>query len=229
MGVLEDAIREHLDLRRQHGAAEDELRDQEAEALGPARREDEPEPEPFAGGDALPEPSEEPTRLVEAPPPDETDMPFDGATEGDTTFERDERPGPEPVLEDEPFVSDETMVLAEPLPEPEPLVEDEPVREEPDVEETVVEEPVLEEPVVEETVVEEPVVEEPVTEVGSPFDEPFADEPEAGEEPPPAVPPSGSEDEGEDVLEETPDFLSETPEHDRLWFEQKPPRDFDFD
>ena len=32
----------------------------------------------------------------------------------------------------------------------------------------------------------------------------------------------------EDVLEETPDFLQETPEHDRLWFEQKPPRDFDF-
>ena len=31
------------------------------------------------------------------------------------------------------------------------------------------------------------------------------------------------------MLEETPDFLQETPEHDRLWFEQKPPRDFDFD
>ena len=33
----------------------------------------------------------------------------------------------------------------------------------------------------------------------------------------------------EDVLEETPDFLQETPEHERLWFEQRPPRDFDFD
>ena len=32
-----------------------------------------------------------------------------------------------------------------------------------------------------------------------------------------------------DVLEDTPDFLQQTPEHDRLWFEQKPPRDFDFD
>jgi hypothetical protein len=32
----------------------------------------------------------------------------------------------------------------------------------------------------------------------------------------------------EDVLEETPDFLRETPEQDRLWFEQRPPRDFDF-
>jgi hypothetical protein len=33
----------------------------------------------------------------------------------------------------------------------------------------------------------------------------------------------------EDVLEETPDFLEEAPEDDRLWFEQKPPKDFDFD
>ena len=37
------------------------------------------------------------------------------------------------------------------------------------------------------------------------------------------------DDEEPDVLEDTPDFLQETPEHDRLWFEQKPPRDFDFD
>jgi hypothetical protein len=34
---------------------------------------------------------------------------------------------------------------------------------------------------------------------------------------------------GEDVLEETPEFLQDTPDHDRLWFEQRPPRDFDFD
>jgi hypothetical protein len=33
----------------------------------------------------------------------------------------------------------------------------------------------------------------------------------------------------EDVLEETPEFLEETPESDRLWFEQRPPKDFDFD
>lgn len=32
----------------------------------------------------------------------------------------------------------------------------------------------------------------------------------------------------DDVLEATPDFLEETPEHDRLWFEQKEPKDFDF-
>lgn len=39
MGVLEDAIREHLDLKRRHGASDEELNRQEAEALGPARRE----------------------------------------------------------------------------------------------------------------------------------------------------------------------------------------------
>ena len=33
----------------------------------------------------------------------------------------------------------------------------------------------------------------------------------------------------EDVLEDTPDFLEESPEDDQLWFEQKPPKDFDFD
>lgn len=32
----------------------------------------------------------------------------------------------------------------------------------------------------------------------------------------------------DDPLEATPDFLEETPEHDRLWFEQKPPKDFEF-
>ncbi len=39
------------------------------------------------------------------------------------------------------------------------------------------------------------------------------------------APPEGQD---EDVLEETPEFLQDTPEHDRLWFEQRPPKDFDF-
>jgi hypothetical protein len=39
MGVLEEAIRDHLALKRRHGAADEELRRQEAEALGAARRE----------------------------------------------------------------------------------------------------------------------------------------------------------------------------------------------
>jgi hypothetical protein len=39
MGVLDDAIREHLELKRKHGVSEEELQRQEEEALGPARRE----------------------------------------------------------------------------------------------------------------------------------------------------------------------------------------------
>ena len=35
--------------------------------------------------------------------------------------------------------------------------------------------------------------------------------------------------EDDDVLESTPEFLQDAPDHDRLWFEQRPPRDFDFD
>ncbi len=38
MGLLDDAIRQHLELKRQHGAQEEELLRQETEALGPARR-----------------------------------------------------------------------------------------------------------------------------------------------------------------------------------------------
>jgi hypothetical protein len=40
---------------------------------------------------------------------------------------------------------------------------------------------------------------------------------------------SPAADDEADPLEETPEFLQDAPEHDRLWFEQRPPRDFDFD
>jgi hypothetical protein len=74
------------------------------------------------------------------------------------------------------------------------------------------------------------------------LDDPLGDPPPVHHEPEPDEPPAPARPPGagapstpspapgdEDVLEETPDFLQETPEHDRLWFEQKPPRDFDFD
>lgn len=38
-----------------------------------------------------------------------------------------------------------------------------------------------------------------------------------------------SEGDREDVLEDTPEFLEDAPEDDDLWFEQRPPKDFDFD
>ncbi len=47
--------------------------------------------------------------------------------------------------------------------------------------------------------------------------------------PSPSQPPEPADSaDDEDLLEGTPDFLQDAPEHDRLWFEQKPPSDFDF-
>ena len=56
MGVLDDAIREHIELKRKHGASDEDLRRQEQEALGPARREQPQvaaEPEAAAEAEAL--------------------------------------------------------------------------------------------------------------------------------------------------------------------------------
>ena len=43
MGILDDAIREHLELKRQHGAESDDLERLESEAFGPATRPGDPE------------------------------------------------------------------------------------------------------------------------------------------------------------------------------------------
>jgi hypothetical protein len=37
------------------------------------------------------------------------------------------------------------------------------------------------------------------------------------------------DDNDDDLLEETPDFLKDAPEGEDLWFEQGEPKDFDFD
>jgi hypothetical protein len=57
----------------------------------------------------------------------------------------------------------------------------------------------------------------------------IAEEPSTGEEPLTGEEdePAGDE-EDEDVLEETPEFLRDQPEDDELWFEQGSPKDFDF-
>jgi|GEM_PF-282924 len=54
---------------------------------------------------------------------------------------------------------------------------------------------------------------------------------EASEEPPEEDDETGYDPETghEDVLEDTPRFLEDAPEDDDLWFEQKPPKDFDLD
>jgi hypothetical protein len=168
MGVLDDAIRAHLELRRQHGAAEDDLARQEREALGPIRRE---AAEP-ANGD---EPSAE-EALAE-----------DAAGEAPEAIAPPVEPRPAPEV---PYTP-ERDVPPEPEPEPD-LPPDVPPTEPDDDARAAVDTP---------------------TEA---FDALDADE-------------SDTDGEDEDVLEETPEFLQDTPEHDRLWFEQKPPRDFDFE
>jgi hypothetical protein len=140
MGLLDDAIREHLELKRKHGADPNDVARQEQEALGEGPRNE------FA----MPEAGMEP-EAAEAPPVD------------------DELPEGEPGIEEEP-------------PAAVALGSD-----------------------------EDPWLDEARDEVPA---EEALEKPRSGEE---------------DVLEETPEFLQETPEHDRLWFEQKPPREFDFD
>jgi hypothetical protein len=164
MGVLDDAIREHLELKRRHGASDEEVQREEAEALGPARR-DFPQPaEPAAesGAEAAPETDEQPAEPEQPTEPEAVVV--------------EPPPVEEPPLEEPP-------VEPEPEPEPEPF--------EPETRDSRLDTPEDSGPATEEHEV-------------APRDD-------------------------DDVLEETPEFLQDAPEHDRLWFEQKPPRDFDFE
>jgi len=146
MGLLDDAIREHLELKRKHGANPEDVARQEQEALGPGQRNEFAQPEA---------PEEEPAAEEAPAPPLNEDPP-------------EEEPAPEAAADAAAYEED-------------PWLDEEP-------------------------------------------DEVPADEALEPRRPEPAA-----EENPEDVLEETPDFLQETPEHDRLWFEQKPPRDFDWD
>src|SRR5215218_770335 len=58
MGLLDEAIREHLELKRRHGADEEEIARQEAEAFGPEPVATEEE-DPFAGFDSAGRPTGE--------------------------------------------------------------------------------------------------------------------------------------------------------------------------
>jgi hypothetical protein len=186
MGLLDDAIKDHLELKRRHGADPGEVARLEHEALGPARR------EPAAT--AAPPPA----------PPEELDDELDEFEEDEDEVVASERL--EAPAHDAP--SDR---IPEYHPEP-PSSVDQPTRQF-SIEE--LEDATEPPPAAPRRVEPEPEDRE------RPRDEP--------QQPPHEdVVPADDEPEGEDVLEETPEFLQETPEHDRLWFEQKPPKDFDF-
>jgi hypothetical protein len=241
MGLLDDAIREHLDLKRRRGADPAEVERAEQEALGPVRRgpieadppelvldEDHQPPEweedytdehevPVgsepAGAPLYPEPDVplEPRPGVGSELFDDDGDPFgdEGPTEHEPPYASSPAAEPEYLHGEEPESSgigahyDEAHPAAEPFDEPVPPPHRAPLPHD-HLGETV-----------------EYDVEEAIGEGGVPTDEHAAPPP-----PPVKKPPEGTE---EDPLEETPEFLQETPDHDRLWFEQRPPRDFDFD
>ncbi|MFI5026553.1 MAG: hypothetical protein ACHQCI_07390 [Solirubrobacterales bacterium] len=261
MGILDEAIREHLELKRQHGAGDSELKQLEDEAFGQAERPgDEAAQDPLAEAptEFTPRPEEteqdsgrrEPSiaDLQEPPPPapaepepeeeDSEGGPSTGEREAiaeqpTELFDVDESLGEAPSPTDEELVEEE---VAEPrLSSADPLVE----LEEDEAAEVSIQGPAPDDD--EEYEDEDDAfwneqrlsdeldqaLEAPRDPEPEPADEVEQEEDEEiePEDPPVAETPRHDE----DVLEETPDFLEETPEDDELWFEQKPPKDFDFD
>lgn len=274
MGILDDAIKEHLELKRQHGADDSELKQLEDEAFGAAER-------PGDEGSAPDPLAEAPTEFMEQPPetaPAGKDVQSPRSRRPDIADLQEAPPAPPqqspaepeaPAEEESPAMEHEAVAdtPAESAPEPElaggpNTAEREAIAEQPtemyDIEEELsssqAEAPSEEELVEEE--IDEPrlapvdplagldadadaeeedeyeedddfwdekrLSDELDQALEAPVEVEIEEETEA-EEPPPAAGPD------EDVLEETPDFLEETPEDDQLWFEQKPPKDFNFD
>ncbi len=292
MGILDDAIKEHLELKRQHGAADDELKQLEDEAFGAAERpgDEESAPDPLAEAptEFMSQPDLEPEAAAEAAPqqaaPDAeaaTGRRSGRAEIADLQEAPPSKPEqsaaePEaPAEEESPAMEHEAV--PEPPPAPEisagPTTEErEAIAEQPtemfDIEEELAAskaEAPSEEELVEEEMEEprlapvdplaglddnapEPLIEDdedddfwdekrlsdeldqaleaPVEVEEEEEDAVFKPEPAPEAEPEAEKPAPGPD---EDVLEETPDFLEEAPEDDQLWFEQKPPKDFDFD
>ena len=170
MGLLDDAIREHLELKRRRGADAGEVAREEHEAL------DSP------GGARAPTAQEE--AAPDSPFPEDPELEESLAPASSHEVQETEELDMKPLLEDEPVAipddaSGDFMGAAG-----------------------------------------------DALEWHSPQDD--ASGPQVAAEGASAEAGPG-ESADEDVLEETPEFLRETPEQDRLWFEQRPPRDFDFD
>ena len=295
MGILDEAIREHLELKRQHGAGDSELKQLEDEAFGQAERPGDEAPSDaaaeaptqFMAQPEAPEPGarREPPSIadLQEPPPPPSEEPAPAAEEAALAMEHEVVPdavegpsstgGPEPAgpsTEERHAIAEQPTELHDvegelagesPRPSDEELVEEE------------IAEPRLapSEPLADfdddeaEVTVRGPAPDDDdelededdafwneqrlSDELDKALEAPREREPElavdpdpdSSEEPlplagqgqapqPPAEPEAeSSRRHDEDVLEETPDFLEETPEDDQLWFEQKPPKDFDFD
>jgi hypothetical protein len=205
MGLLDDAIREHMELKRLRGADPSEVAREEQDALGPVGRENDGVTQaPRDDVAASEEISHEDSALGEDDSP-RTPQPARGpdfANVGQETAELDMRT----VLDGEQDAQDAssaTRVGAGPA------------------ENDSGEHPRDEDPL---------EWEMPGDSSREAMERPRSHEGVEGDGGPTTA--GGAEDAQEpveDVLEETPDFLRDTPEQERLWFEQRPPRDFDFD
>ena len=250
MSILDDAIREHLELKRQHGAPVDEVKKLEDEAFGPPARPDDsvdplaeaptefmltPESEAAVASEADEQEAEgrrvpDIADLQEAPPAAAEPAP----TDEELLASELEEPrlgaepaapadAPAPAFDEEDDFFDEQRLsdeLDQALEAPAP--EPEPTEEQP-----LAAFPPTEEAEAVELEEDEPVSDEheQPSEERAFFDDEAEEESSAEHE---VVPEPAREQGHEDVLEETPDFLEEAPEDDQLWFEQKSPKDFDF-
>jgi hypothetical protein len=190
MGLLDDAIREHLELKRRRGANPEEVAREQREALDVVAE------RTVASADADP--------TAPAPPPAAIDSPD---IDGDVASGADDPPSDAAPEEVSPSAAGETAEL--------------------DMSSVLGK------------------TDDAEDQSGGPAEADAGEQAHASAPPVPAGPateedslewevPGDATDEepaapAEDVLEETPDFLRDTPEQDRLWFEQRPPRDFDFD
>jgi hypothetical protein len=210
MGILDDAIREHLELKREHGASDDEIKRKEEEVFGSPSAQAAPTAAPVDERTQLLSPDDQEVAVedlepLQPAPEDPYEVhPGDDLVPDPEVPDLEEREAPRPQRHDHddeqhPALVDHDHIGGEEHP-PEPVFR-----------------PSAAAPV------EEPPVEMPPVEI-PPLEEPD-EEPEIED---PGLPGEEAEGDDEDVLEDTPEFLQDAPEHDRLWFEQKPPRDFDF-
>jgi len=267
MGLLEDAIREHLELKRKHGASEEEIRRKEAEAFGPFALGGGADRPPTQGGErpladaesaqaAIDTPSEQASaggelsnRSPERPEP-AASASAGGSAHGKASVS--EAPTHDPVASEfaEPGETrDQRSSVAAPTDDPPVLRDSPPAR----ADSTAAVDPVSSDRGAGDWMSEAGVGEPFAPPRADPalFDETFVDAGGDAADAPPPVPEHGTAAEPpdlhraptfdhaaahdpaagdeRDLLDETPDFLRDTPEHDRLWFEHGPPRDFDFD
>jgi hypothetical protein len=230
MGIFDDAIREHLDLKRRHGADESEVQQLEDEAFGlPARPGDPDFPE--TGQEEQAQAPEE----APAPDPGDETPPHGDALLPDAEEKPPAPPEQAPIEDpDAPSLSttEREAIAAQPTEffdqTPDPLELGELDL---DLDEELEDVGTLDDPATGEEPAPEPVDEPtPVDELEVTEEEPPApEEPEApAESAAPEEAEGEPEPEAEDVLEETPEFLRDNPDDDELWFEQGQPKDFDF-